>query len=236
MKFRYGWLLVMSGVMLTLTGCHQSCSNTPAPSSPSSSSTSSASCETEDCCTEAPSRAEILAKSQNTEDSAPAQDGFQSGPAVGEDVPGPFHPLNVTGEHAGKTACLYCANGGNPVAVVFAREVNPTVATLLKKLDEATIKNGSQNMGSYAVFCSDQKGLAEQLKDMAGKQKLQKLVLSIDNPAGPKSYEIAKDAEVTVLLYTEFNVKANHAFKKGELAAKDIDRVVADVSKIVSAK
>ena len=45
---------------------------------------------------------------------------LKSGPQVGKEVPGPFHPMNVTGESAGKKACLYCANGGNPVAVVFA--------------------------------------------------------------------------------------------------------------------
>src|SRR5687767_12063068 len=72
-----------------------------------------------------------------------AQEGgaLKSGPQVGKEVPGPFHPLNVTGEHAGKKACLYCSNGINPVAVVFAREANPAVAKLLKQLDEATVKN-----------------------------------------------------------------------------------------------
>ncbi|MBM3993587.1 MAG: hypothetical protein FJ303_05465 [Planctomycetes bacterium] len=88
-------------------------------------------------------------------------------------------------------------------------------------------------MGSYAVFCSDKEGLDKQLEKLAGEQKLTKLVLSIDNPAGPKSYNIAKDAEVTVLLYTEFTVKANFAFRKGDLNDAAIAKVVADVSKIV---
>jgi len=157
----------------------------------------------------------------------------KSGPQVGKEVPGPFHPLNVTGEEAGKKACLYCANGENPVAVVFARGVNPQVATLLKKLEEATEKNAEAKMGSFAVFCSDQQGLEQTLKDLAGKQGLKKLVLAIDNPAGPKDYEISKDAEVTVLLYNDFTVRANHAFKAGELNQKSIDAIVADVAKIV---
>src|ERR1051326_73022 len=82
----------------------------------------------------------------------------KSGPQVGQDVPGPFHPLNVTGKDAGKKACLYCANGGNPVAVVCAREASPEIAKLLKQLDEATVKNEKAEMGSYAVFCSDKDG------------------------------------------------------------------------------
>ena len=157
---------------------------------------------------------------------------LKSGPAVGAEVPGPFHPLNVTGASAGKKSCLYCSNGGNPVAVVFAREATPAVAKLLKQLDEATLKNGKVEMGSYAVFCSDKDGLDKTLEKLAGEQKLTKLVLSIDNPAGPKSYNIAKDADVTVLLYNSFEVKANHSFRKGELNDAAITKVVADVSKI----
>jgi hypothetical protein len=165
-----------------------------------------------------------------------AEGTIKSGPQVGQEVPGPFHPMNVTGEQAGKKSCLYCSNGGNPVAVVFARSVTPQVGTLLKQLDQATEKNGKASMGSYAVFCSDKEGLEGALKDLAAKQGLKKLILSIDNPAGPKSYEIAREADVTVVLYTDFTVKANYAFKAGELNPKGIDSVVAAVSKIVPAK
>src|SRR5262245_24992285 len=61
-----------------------------------------------------------------------------SGPQVDQKVPGPFHPLNVTGEKAGEKFCLYCCNGENPVAMIFAREPSPALATLIKKIDAAT--------------------------------------------------------------------------------------------------
>src|SRR5262249_22234720 len=143
---------------------------------------------------------------------------------------------NVTGEKAGMKNCLYCLNGPNPVAMVFARNLNPQVATLIKRLDDATQKNDKANMGSFAVFCSDKEGLEGTLKDMAGKQSLKKLILAIDNPAGPQGYDISKDADVTVVLYNEFTVRANYAFKAGELNQKGIDSIVADVSKIVPGK
>ena len=88
-------------------------------------------------------------------------------------------------------------------------------------------------MGSYAVFCSDKDGLDKALTKLAADQKLTKLILSIDNPAGPEKYKISKDAEVTVLFYTDFTVKANHTFAKGALTDAAITKVVADVSKIV---
>jgi hypothetical protein len=159
------------------------------------------------------------------------QGTVKSGPQVGQEVPGPFHPLNVTGANKGKKSCLYCANGPSPVAVVFARELTPEVASLLKKLDAATVTNKAKSMGSYAVFCSDQEGLQSQLEALAGKVGLQEMILSIDNPAGPKDYKIAQDATVTVLLYENFTVRANHAFGKGQLNDSAIARVVADVSK-----
>ena len=37
---------------------------------------------------------------------AVAGDALQSGPPAGKTIPGPFHPLNVTGAQAGKKHCL----------------------------------------------------------------------------------------------------------------------------------
>jgi hypothetical protein len=156
-----------------------------------------------------------------------------SGPQVDQQVPGPFHPLNVTGDKAGEKFCLYCVNGENPVAMIFARETSPALTTLIKKIDVATQHNKNHEMGSFVVFLSDKEGLDKELKSMANAAGLKKIVLAIDNPAGPQKYKVAKDADVTVVLYTEHLVKANYAFKKGELKNTDIDQIVADVAKIV---
>jgi len=165
-----------------------------------------------------------------------AAETVQSGPQVGEKIPGAFTPLNVTGEDAGQKRCLVCKNGLNPVAMVFAREVSEPLTTLLKKLDAATAKNSGTNMGSFVVFCSDDESLQARLKDLAKNEKIEHLILSIDNPSGPSKYKVAKDAAVTVVLYTNHDVKANYAFRKGELKATDVDKIVADVSKILPAK
>jgi hypothetical protein len=91
-------------------------------------------------------------------------------------------------------------------------------------------------MGSFVVYLNDSEDLQKKLKAMAEKEGIKNCVLSVDNPAGPKGYEVAKDADVTVVLYTNRSVKANHAFRKGELKDKDIDAVVADVTKILPKK
>jgi hypothetical protein len=162
-----------------------------------------------------------------------AAEELSSGPQVGSAVPGPFHPLNVTGEKAGEKFCLFCCNGQNPVAMIFARENSPQLAKLIKKIDEQTAKNADAKMGSFVVYLNDKEGLEKELKDLAKENELQKCVLAIDNPAGPKAYKVAKDAEVTVVLYTDRTVKANHAFRKGELKDTDIETIVSELPKIL---
>jgi hypothetical protein len=125
-------------------------------------------------------------------------------------------------------------NGGNPVAMIFAREINDGLTSLVKKLDEATVQNRDCHMGSFVVFCSDEEGLQDKLKALADKEKLKKIVLTIDNPAGPSGYDVAKDADVTVVLYTKHVVKANHAFKKGQMTEKDVEAILGDLKKILS--
>jgi hypothetical protein len=160
----------------------------------------------------------------------------KSGPQVGEELAGPFHPLNVNGKAAGKKNCLYCSNGSAPVAMIFARETSPELKALVKKLDAACAKNSSCKMGSFVVFCSDDSGIEAAAKKLAKDADLKKVVLSIDNPAGPKDYNVSKDADVTVVLYVDHKVKANYAFKKGEMKAKDVDAVIKALPMITEAK
>jgi hypothetical protein len=120
--------------------------------------------------------------------------------------------------------------------MIFAREVSDPLTSLVKKIDAATVKNGSARMGSFIVFCTDDEGLEAKLKDMAKKEDLKKTVLTIDNPSGPTAYKIAKDADVTVVFYNRHNVKVNYAFKKGELKDSNVDKIVADVAKILPEK
>jgi hypothetical protein len=89
-------------------------------------------------------------------------------------------------------------------------------------------------MGSFVVFLGDADGLEAKLKAMAREKMFKKAVLCIDNPAGPEGYGVAKDADVTVVLYTDFKVKANFAFKKGELNDKNIATVVGSLPKILN--
>ncbi len=159
---------------------------------------------------------------------------LKSGPQPGEKVPGPFAPLNVNGDSAGKKHCLYCENGANPVVMIFARTPDcPGTQKLLKAVDEATAAHSKCKMGSFVVFCTDEEKAEAKLKELAKKEGYKKLVLSIDTPAGPSKYNVAKDADLTVVLYTDRVSKANYTFEKGKITEKDIEAIIKDVSKIV---
>jgi hypothetical protein len=127
-------------------------------------------------------------------------------------------------------------NGSHPVAMIVAREITGPLTSLVKKMDEAAVKNNDCGMGAFVVFCRDEEGLDKKLKDLANKEKLKKTVLTLDNPAGPRGYEIAKDADVTVILYRNKVVEVNKAFKKGELTEADADKILVELAKILPPK
>ena len=117
--------------------------------------------------------------------------------------------------------------------MIFAREVSGPLTSLVKQLDAVTAKNQAADMGSFVVFCSDAEPLEKQLKQLGAKEQLKHLILSIDNPAGPTPYNVSKDADITVVLYNKSKVVANYTFKKGEFNDKAVEKILADVPKIV---
>jgi hypothetical protein len=117
--------------------------------------------------------------------------------------------------------------------MIFAREISDNLTSLVKKIDMATAEHEKQRMGSFVVFMSDEEGLKDKIKGLSEKEGLKNIVLTIDNVAGPKNYKVAKDAEVTVVLYDKRKVESNFAFRKGELTSEAVAKVVADLKKIV---
>jgi hypothetical protein len=162
-----------------------------------------------------------------------AADPVSSGPQPGAKVPGPFHPMNVTGPDAGKEECLYCKNGSKPVVMVFARELTPGVVALIKKLDAATGAQSDAGLASCVIVLTDAADTGSALAKWAGAEKLTRTVLATYAKEGPKKYAISADAAVTVLLYTKQTVKANHSFRTGELTETKADTVLADIAKIL---
>ena len=163
---------------------------------------------------------------------SPAAEPLRSSIQPGERIKSIFEPLNINGEHAGEPHCLVCENGLSPVAMLFAREPSEQLVKLLVKIDAATAEHQKESMGSFVVFLSDQPELQKTLEQLAKKQKFKHLILATFEPAGPEGFAVAQDATLTVVLYNDHIVRANHAFRKGELTDKSAEKVLADLPKI----
>lgn len=109
--------------------------------------------------------------------------------------------------------------------MVFARNISDPLASLVKEIDK-------QKVNSFVVFLSDDEDMADKAKDFAEKNNIKKTILSVDNVKGPPGYNIAKDADVTVVLYNQRKVAANHAFRAGQLNQQAVQKVVKDLPKI----
>ena len=90
-------------------------------------------------------------------------------------------------------------------------------------------------MAGFVVLLTEDPDAAEsQLKAFAAKHEIKNVPLTIfDGSAGPESYKIAKDADVTVNLWVSLKSKANYAFAKGKLNKDSIKAIIADTSKIL---
>jgi hypothetical protein len=119
--------------------------------------------------------------------------------------------------------------------MVFAKTADGSLTSLVKKVEAAVNTNKSADLRAFVVLTSDAKGLEEKLKKLAESEKIDKTVLTIDNPGGPEGLQLSSDADVTVVLYVRKQVKATTGFK-GTLTDKDIDQALADLPKILLEK
>lgn len=117
---------------------------------------------------------------------------------------------------------------------IFAREITDDLASLVKQIDEQVAKQSSKDMQAFVVLLAeDADAAAPKLEELAKKHEIKIPLTIFDGASGPPSYKIAKDADVTVLLWRKQTVAANHAFKKGELNKKGIEAILADAPKIL---
>jgi len=104
---------------------------------------------------------------------------------------------------------------------------------VIKRVDAEVAKNQQANLAAFVVLLSDDEGAENKLRALKDSANLKHVALAVDNPAGPPPYKIAKEAQVTVILYRNQTVTANHAFKKGEFTGDAAGKVLADLPKIL---
>jgi predicted TIM-barrel fold metal-dependent hydrolase len=115
---------------------------------------------------------------------------------------------------------------------VFARKTSEPLASLVKKIDSKIGENDA--LKSFVVILTDDgEKAADDLRKLARDGSVKHVPLTLhQDPAGPSDYEIAKDADVTVLMWKGHKVKVNRAYK-GELTEADVRDIMADIPKVL---
>ncbi len=111
---------------------------------------------------------------------------------------------------------------------MFARATSEPLASLVKQIDSKIGEN--PKLKSFVVVIP-QKGTdpTEAIKKLASNAGIKHVPLTIgESPDGPPDYEIAKDADFTVLMWNHSTVKVNRAYK-GELTEKEIKAILAEI-------
>ena len=104
----------------------------------------------------------------------------------------------------------------------------------MKELDKAVAAKKDSNLAAFVVFLTDSREKLEpKVAELGKNEKIEQVPLTIlEGVAGPEKYKVAKDADVTVILYSKNEAKANFTFEKGKLDEKATKEIVAAISKI----
>ena len=75
---------------------------------------------------------------------------------------------------------------------------------------------------------TDDESLKKAAADFVAKHGIKRVAFVVPTQAkdGPENFNIAPDADLTVICYREGEVKANHAFAAGGLSDEKIDAIV----------
>lgn len=163
----------------------------------------------------------------------PCVSGLRSGQR-----PGPFSFLVATGPERGQSACYVCETADRPAVVVFARSLSDPLGTLVAKLDTAVGDNKKAELRGWVTFLSnDQPTLDPQVAEWGKKHAIRRMPLGVfESEGGPPSYRLAREADVTVLLFVKQKVVANFAFRSGQLNDERTAEIIKALPRIVDGK
>ncbi len=168
---------------------------------------------------------------------AAGQDGLRSGPQAGQ-RPLPFTSNLVTGPYRGKQHCYVCELKDEPAVLIFARRLDEPTARLLRNLRDAVQEHKSEKLFGWFVFLSaadarSEAELEQQLEQFARDNGASRLPVSaLGDPEGPPGYRIAREADVTVLLFRSGKVLANRAYRAREWNNGAAGRALRDLDSV----
>lgn len=133
--------------------------------------------------------------------------------------------------------------GYDLVALIFAREINDNLTSLVRTIDKQLEQSaarrqgqGHNRFGVWVVFLSDDNNLNVQLQTLVAREGLNHVVVSRarDNAKGPPRYKVNPEAELTVVVYKDADsVVANHVLTSEELTVSRTKEIVQSLQKVL---
>jgi hypothetical protein len=131
--------------------------------------------------------------------------------------------------------------GHDLVALIFAREISDPLTSLVKNIDKqlqeaSARRKGGNILGVHVVFCSDDGGLQKELENLTAREGLRNIVLSVsaNKSQGPPRYRVAREAELTVVVYQGRNrVVANYVLDSVDLTADRANEIVNSLRNVL---
>jgi len=167
-----------------------------------------------------------------------SEESCTSGPQTGQRC-GPYAALISTGPQRGQSFCYICQTGDKPAVIVFAHALTDPLGKLVVQLDKAVTDHKKADLHVWVTFLSNQQlELDAKVVKWSERFAIRAVPLGIfdEDPLGPPSYRLSKDADVTVLMFVKQKVVANFALRAGELNDDKIKEIMSALPRIVSEK
>jgi hypothetical protein len=150
--------------------------------------------------------------------------------------PGPYTAVIATGPQRGQSYCYVCETADRPAVVVFARRLSDPLARLTGRLDRALGEHS--DLRAWVTFLNDdQPSFDKEVVRWARRHAIQRVPLGVyEDAGGPPTYRVARDADVTVLLFVKRQIAANFAFREGELTDAAVGELMKALPRITGGK
>jgi len=149
--------------------------------------------------------------------------------------PGAFQVEDVTGPAAGEFLCYRCKYSGKPTVVIFARQVNDSVTSLVQQIDRTVTANADQKLSAFMVVVGeDTEQVKPTLQRVQVAQNIEKTPLTVfDEKEGPAGYGLSPKAQIQVMMWNNDGLKVNKPLG-AHLSKEEITEIVSQTSEILN--
>jgi len=109
------------------------------------------------------------------------------------------------------------------------------VKTIDKQLQE-TRAIGTRSLGVYVIFCNNDPKMKERLESLITKEEWKQVVICTHDPKTPSKYQVAEEADLTVVVYENRRVSANFPLRKGALDDNKVKEIRNALTRVLPRK